>query len=513
MKRWNTIYEHSKLPIKILCFAFVLIAFGYLIQNSNVNIFYTIRNPYIKLLAEMSSRIGHFLVTNMPLIFMVNLVSKRANSGVPILLGLVGYVTYLVTTMMLAPHTMSPQAYSSILGISYNTATSNMTNYGIIYPLQTGMIGSFLVAFITRFSYIKSRKRSIYSFLGFLDKDTAAFIYNIVLCILLGFTISLVWPYLFNILKDIIVWIAEDISDPLRLGVYGFLDRSLSILGLGNIIRQPFWFGASGGTYSNIVGETILGDVNIWRYMPSAAITYSGAGRFITPYYVINMFIVPAIYLGIFFTYTDKAEKKKHLLFLIGAIIISVLCGNPLPIELLLLFNAPLLLIFHLFLSSSLFAILPLNKAFLGFEYTGSTISAMPGSFPDYIINARTAQYIHSLLIILIVGIIMAIIYFIITMVYYRYLAYDVIGSNRSTKLAQTLIDAMGGVNNITSTQSSPFKLTVLLEDLEEVSYDKLKRIGYTKIIETKEGLIFELGSSSTIIKKRIDKIIKESTR
>lgn len=508
MKRWNTLYDYCRLPIKVVTFACFLLAIGYLIQNENVNIFYTIRNQYILILGEVCYRVGHILMINTPFVFMLNLVSKRANSGAPTIMAIVGYITFLVFTMMLSSRTLPSTSYSAILGISYASPIS-----GTIYPLQTGLIGAILVALITRYSYIKSRRPSVYSFLSFLDKDIAGILYNIVFCALLGITVTLVWPTFINLISQVIVWIAEDISDPIRLSTYGILDRTLSIFGLGNIIRQPFWFGAQGGTYANLAGETIIGDVNIWRLMPEAQATYSGAGRFITPYYIINMFAIPAIYLGIYSINTSSRERKKSFLFTLILIGFSIVCGNPLPIELTLLFTSPLLLIFHIVLSGSLFGTLYVNNAFLGFNYSGSTISAMPGAFPDYIINARTPQYIHSLLMILAIGVIIAIIYFFATVAYYKYFAFDIAGSNKSKKIAQKIIDAVGGEDNIVRTYSSIFKVTIVVEDLERVTYEKLKQLGAGNVRETRDSIVLDFCSASTIIRKNIDNLILKSRR
>ncbi len=500
-------YDSCRLPIRVVFFAFVLIAIGYIIQNDNVNVFYTISNPYIILIGEIFYRVGHFLIINMPLIFLVSLVAKRANSGMPAILAILGYITFLITTMFLTSTDLVSQAYTNVLGLSY---TSGSTTY---YPLQTGMIGSFAVALVTRYSYLKSRETNIYSFFIFMNKDTRAMLYELVLCVLLGLGFSLAWPYFIEFLQALISWIAEDISDAFRLTVYGLLDRGLSILGLGNIIRYPFWFGSSGGTYSPLSGSTVLGDVSIWSYMPDALSTYYGAGRFITPYYVINMFCCPALYLGMYFTIDNKRQRHRRLGILIIAIIFSVICGNPLPMELLLLFTSPLLLVMHLILSASLFGILFLNNAFLGFAYSGSTISAMPGSFADYIINIRTSEYSHTILVILIVGIIFAVIYFAMTMLYYRYLAYDVIGTKKAVTISERLFAGVGGPYNIKAVHSALFDVTVEVYDLEKIVYDEIKRVGAKSIVETKTSLVFDFGSASTVIRRQINKSLKQARR
>lgn len=461
--------------------------------------------------ARIVLQIGHIIIVNIPLIFLIGMTAKRANSGAPAIMAIVGYVTYLVVLMFLGPNDLVSQAYTNNLGISYSAQIQNTTT--TIYPLQTGIIGSFLVAVITRYSYLHSRQRSIYSILGFADKDTAGIIYNLVLCGLLGVAMSFVWSFVIKEFAQLLAWIAQDISDPFRLFVYGILDRSSAILGVGSLVRYPFWFGVEGGTYASIAGQTVIGDVNIWKEMPGALASFTGAGRFITPYYVINMFICPAIYLALYFSNSSKKARHKMIMFTAGAVLMSVACGNPLPLELFLLFTAPLLLTFHVIMSGGLFGILYLNSAFLGFNYSGSTISAMPGSFPDFIINVRNPQYIHSILVILIVGIIMAIIYYVATRVYFEYLAYDVIGSNRSNIIAQKVITAVGGEDNIIGMNSSPASLDINIDNLEIVSYDLLKQVGAWRVTETRDELILSFGSSSTVIKKKIEKIIKSSKR
>ena len=228
---------------------------------------------------------------------------------------------------------------------------------------------------------------------------------------------------------------------------------------------------------------------------------------------VINIFALPAMYLGMYFTISDKRERHRHLLFLIGASFVSIICGNPLPLELLLLFTSPLLLVFHLVASASLFGILSLNNAFLGFDYSSSTVSAMPGALVDYLINIRIPEYSHTILIILMIGIIFAIIYFLMTIVYYRYLAYDVIGSNRSNIICSRLFDAVGGSDNIKSISSALFSVTVELYETEKVSYDEIKKVGAKKITESKTSLVLDFGSASTVIRLKLEKALKKLTR
>ena len=54
MKRWYKLYDTAKLPIRILYFAILLLSFGYIIQNDNVNIFYTFNNNFLNLVSEVA---------------------------------------------------------------------------------------------------------------------------------------------------------------------------------------------------------------------------------------------------------------------------------------------------------------------------------------------------------------------------------------------------------------------------------------------------------------------------
>lgn len=501
MKRITKIYDSCKFTIRITFFAFLLIAFGFLIQNEAVNIFYTFKNSFVLFLAEGSLRLGTSIIANLPMIFMLNIVCKRANSAYPVVLALVGYFSYMIVTMLLGSSTLASTAYATSTGI--NTILN--INTGTRYPFETGLIGSFIVAYITRISFVRSRHRNSFSLLGFLNKDTAGIIYNIVFCGLAGLAIAYVWPFVFNYLQTAITFIAKDINDPLHIALYGVLDRTLSILGLNRIIRQPFWYTALGGSLQTITGQTIAGDINIWNYVKDSSTVYVGAGRFITAFYVINLFIVPAVYLGTVLSMSDKNEKKKYIIPMIGGIALSIICGNSLPIELVLLFTSPLLLILYLLIVGGTFYYLAYAKIFLGSSVTaGSIITAMPGSFPDFIINLRNVNYSSQLVQIIIVGVVAFVLMFIFTYLYNHFLSYDISRSGKARELAKTIIEAVGGIDNITDAGSGLFKVCVHLNDLERVDVNKIQEMNINKIAETKDGIDIECGASAYIIANRI---------
>ena len=507
MKRIMGVYESCRMAIRVTYFAFALIAFGYLIQNENVNLFYTFKSSAILFIAELFLNIGELIVMNLPLIFMLNIVCKKANSSSPLVMALVGYFTYQVTTMLFSSQNLGAYAYANGLGIN---SVFNIVG-GSRLPLETGLIGSLLVAYATRMAFVYSRNRSNSSLLGFFNKDTAGIILNVLFCFGAGFVVAYAYPYIYKYIQNLISYIGEDLMDPFRIALYGMLDRALSILGLADVVRYPFWFTNLGGSYVNsLTGQAIYGDVNIFTALKDTVTGYIGAGRFITPYYVINMFIIPGVYVGMLINMSDRYERNHFIIVFSFAILLSVIAGNPLPAEFLMLFTSPMLLVAYLFGVACLFGSLSYFGIYLGFSTTVSnTAIAMPGTFPDFIIYLRNVKMADTLGKIAIVGVIGFVASVIMMLLYYRVFAYNLIETGKSEGLIADIIGAIGGKDNIDYVGSGLFRLNIYLNDLELVSVEKLQKIGARRITETRTGISIEFGTSSYMIGQKIKGKIK----
>lgn len=502
MKRIMRLYESAKTPIRVTFFAFMLIGIGSLIQNKNVNLFYTFKSNVVLFIAELFLKIGEFIVLNLPIIFMLNGVCKKANNAAPVVMALVGYFAFTVTTMLFATQTLSSQAYATGHGINsiFNIAT------GTRYPLETGMIGSFLVAIATRASFILSRHRSQYSITNIFSKDIAGIVYNFIICFIFGVLVSYGYPFVYRNIQKIITFISEDLSDPVRIGIYSSFDRILSILGLDSVIRYPFWFTALGGSIQNASGQSILGDVNIWNFIKDNASNYVGAGRFITPYYVINMFIIPGYYIGTALSISDRKDRHSLIITFLGVMILSIIIGNPLPAEFLMLFTSPAILVFYLCLVGTTSYLLVMRNAFLGFEAIGTnTTIAMPGAFPDFIVNIRNTNLAPTLWAIVIIGVIALLIMTLFVVIYYRGLAFDFANTERGNDIIESIIASVGGKENIIKAEAGLFRLNIYLVNPELISVEKVRKVGPRRVSETRDGINFEFGTSSLAISRRIN--------
>ena len=125
---------------------------------------------------------------------------------------------------------------------------------------------------------------------------------------------------------------------------------------------------------------------------------------------------------ALFSLYTDPMERRRKRLLAIGATIASVLSGTLLPLELMLLVLCPLLFFFHLGFSGILFGVLQAMHCYLGYDATSSlTISALPGSLPEFLTYLSVPSLQSSMIKIVIVGVISMLIYFFMTRFYFKH--------------------------------------------------------------------------------------------
>ena len=510
MKKISFIFESCKEAIRVTYLGFACIAIGFLIQNESINVFYTFKSTFILVSAEFLFKFGECIIVNLPLIFMLNLVCKKSHSASPLISAILGYFAFLITTMLFAPTGLDSSAY---MNNSFITSVFELTSGGRL-PLNTGMIGSLIVAFITRYTYIRSRHNSVAYKNSYFDKDLFGISFNIILCFVAGLIISFAYPFISEQIQNIFTYIKNDYKDPVRLGLYGILDRFFSIIGIPNVIKDPFYFTSLGGSYTANNGTIIAGDVNIWEFTKDMSESYAGAGRFITPYYIINIFIIPFIYFGIYKSITNKKEKSKFRLIFILISLLSIVCGNPLPMELFLLFSAPVLLIFYLVLVGATFATTTYFEIYLGSNISSmNSWVTMPGSLPDYLINLRNVYHIEAVKYIAIVGIIIGIIALFVSTTYFKYIASDPNVLNSQNGFIDELFDAIGGKDNIKKCTSGLFRIMITVNDFGLIDMEKVKNINVSKIFETKEGINVDVGSSAYIMAKAIDDSVRKDRK
>lgn len=513
MRNWHSLYEILKFPLQVVLLAFVFCGIGNLIVNPSYGLCAFISHDILKMAGQIIQRTGTFMIVNSPVVFLISMVIKKGSSGITVVSAIVGYAAFLVTTMVAAPSTLTSNAYSSIFGLSFTTNyafSSSVTKY----PLQTGMIGVLIAAFITLFMFGVSRKKNEYGFFSFVSREMLCVIGTAVLCAAAGVVVSFVCPFFIDFFQRIITFIAADTTNPVNMALYGILDRVMSILNLSALIRQPFWYTSQGGSWISLTGASVVGDVNIWTSQIATSSTASLSGRFITPYYVLNIFAVPAMLLAMYTLCTEPVTKHRYTGALIAATLISLLCGTLLPLELMLLLLSPVLLFIHLGLTGILFAVLQSLHIYLGYNCSSSLLlSALPGTLPEFLSYIGNPSLRTTLLWIAVVGLVTAVIYFLVTRLYFTKLSIDLFRTGDLERCVAVVIKGVGGLDNIRVTEATFDSLTISLYDPSRLRPSRFRSLGVFRIYDTRAGYRINLGAGSVMIKNEIEKQIRSTVR
>lgn len=510
MRRWQSYYDILFFPLLTIFAATVVMGLTGLILNGSFQTLTQIDNQMIIKTAEITRYLCGFLIANSPLLIMINLLSRKYDDITPVFIGVIGYIIFHITTMFFASSTLPRNVFAPVMGISIDVSQFSITGSGLRYPLITGMLAVAIVTYITRSTYRISRKRSTYGYLAFINRKAWALLITGFFTFVAGMLIAFVWPYLVSVIYYIFKIIANDITNPMNLFLYGILDRVMEITGSSSIIRNLFWFGEYGGSW---IGNNInyLGDVSIYTAQQAAQVFNTGFGRLITPYYVLNMFAVPAILIATFSTFTDKIEKKKYTLFLGLAVLFSIVTGSLLPIEIYLLIMTPLLYVSHLFFTGILFALLAALDVTIGYAYSGPVFMATPGSAIDLLTHIRDVSFYSPFIKLMIVGVVVFVIYYVITRYYYKKACLDILNTGSKLKYVNNFILAIGGINNIKRIYSTPTKVILQVADPKLLNFNLMKKQGASKVVETRTTFDISYGAISYLLVSEVNKLLKEA--
>lgn len=510
MRRWNSIIELVYFPLEILYIATLLFGLTSLALGSSFKVLFVLKSTPILLILDMIRAFSVWLIQAFPILFMLRAVYRRHEDGLVVVAGLLGYVAFLFGTAFYVPTNLNPEAYGSAIGIVL--PATRLVGTVSLTSLNSGIFGSIIIILITRYMVGNMKRRSPYSLFSFVDKNVSVVFGTIVLSLLSGIAVAFISPYFFTLIQTIASIISANLSNPVNLFVYGIFDRFLSMIGLGTWLHQQFWMGTLGGTWSNAMGAVFQGDIGLWTAQISSSIYGFGAGKLITPYYILNIFAVPAFVLAAYQTYTDRLVRRRLLFFIVIAIIASLFLGSLLPIEIFLLVSAPLLFVFHVVYTGLLFAVLPTFGIVVGYSYSGHVLNANPGTILDALVLIRNPNLQKPLLMLLFVGLMTALAYYAVSTYYYRKGAIGLIVPNERAILLDELLAGLGGLANIKLINASIGKLIIQVNDRDKVDFKKIHH-RVSKIVETKAGYAMSYGSSSYMLWTQIKAMQNESEK
>lgn len=488
-KKWYSILDSVKFSIAILLIGALFTGIG--------NIPTT--NALLQKSFEILSFLGKEIKEIFPIAVVINYIGKTHKDFTAVIGAIICYVVFHVVTMFAASPHFNSAYYYSVLGIQS----------GNLKPLNLGVIASVIIIMIILYSYRVSRKRFNYGFLHFIDNDVWFLLVAFVLTVLSALIVCGFAPRLIAFFQRGLLFISKNNTNPALLFVYGCVDKVLELFGIDNITKQQFLFDSLGGNWINANEVNIFGDVNIWTAQSEAGTIGKAVGKFITPSYIVNVFIVPSLIIAYFFNINDKMDRKRMAGTVIVGIITSLLTASSLPLEYVLLFTAPLLLSIHILLTGSIYMILAMNSIYLGYQYSGPLSSMCMGNVLDLIGFVNNVNLHQMAMKVIFVGIIFFVLYQVITIVYYRLMSFDFLEPELSKVEIREIIQALGGLDNIKMINSSVLSIIVVLYDKEKIKVDQLVDNKAYKVRERYFGYIISFGPASSQICHRIRKEVK----
>ncbi len=414
--------------------------------------------------ASVMKSAGEAIFTHLDLLFGIGIAYGLAknNDGTAALSGAIGVL-------------IAKSVYESI---------DNSVNMGIFVGIIIGVLAGVLY---NRYHAIK-----LPEFLGFFSGKRFVAILTALSAIVIGMLAGHFWHYAqgaINSFSNMIIGLEE-----FGTFIYGALNRALIPLGLHHILNSVFWFQL--GEYAYLKdGVQVVANGDLHRFFAGD----KSAGVYMSGFYAVMMFGLPAMALAIYFN-TPNSYRKKAGAILAGVAFTSFLTGITEPLEFLFLFAAPLLFLLHALLTGLALAAAQALDIHAGFGFSAG--------FIDYLINYKLAT---NPLRILPLGIVFAVIYFVASYYTVKLLKLQIFEETKEGDTVQTdneiqaFIAALGGADNIVDTDACITRLRMSVKDSSNLSDEPFLALGAKGVIRPdKKSIQIILGSKSEKIAEKI---------
>jgi PTS system N-acetylglucosamine-specific IIC component len=304
-------------------------------------------------IAAVIGAAGDAIFANLPLLFALGVaigVTKKAD-GSTALAAVVGYLVFKGVGDAMSP---------IVLGTPAEGQDQELINYGVLGGIVMGLTAGLL--------WGRYHRISLPPYLAFFGGRRFVPIITAFAAIVISVLFSLVYPAFDDGLTSVGTWVTE--NSVIGGFVYGTLNRLLIPLGLHHILNSGPWFiigdykGADGTVYHGDIARFLNGDPT--------------AGAFMTGFFPIMMFALPAAALAIWHT-AKPAHKKAVGGIMLSAALTSFLTGVTEPLEFAFMFVAWPLYVIHAVLTGTSLALVNALEIRDGFGFSA-------GLF-DYVLN------------------------------------------------------------------------------------------------------------------------------
>ena len=462
MKYLQKLGKALMLPVACLPICGILMGIGYLLcpatmQGGEVT-------GILQQIGFFLVKAGGALIDNMAILFVIGVGVGLAedNDGTA---GLASLAAWLMITNLLSTGVVTTIVPSLAENADATLAFDKIANPFI--GILSGIIGAVC--------YNKFKGTKLPDWLSFFSGKRCVAIVAGVVSIVVAAILLFIWPILFGAL----ISVGEAIVGlgAVGAGIYAFLNRLLIPTGLHHALNNVFWFDTIG-----------LGDLShFWAGETSADVTWS-LGMYMSGFFPCMMFGVPGAAVAMI--QTAKSNKKKVAIGLVAsAAVCSFVCGVTEPFEFGFMFLAPGLYVIYALLYGIFTVITTLVGFRAGFSFSaGATDLLFSASLP-------AAQ---NTWMILPLGAAAFLVFYVVFR--FAIVKFDlktpgredddleaeksaVLANNDYTAVAKTVLEGLGGKENVTSLDNCITRLRLEIKDYTKVDEKKIKSAGIAGVI------------------------------
>ena len=409
---------------------------------------------------------GGALIDNMALLFVigvgVGMAEKHDGTG-----GLAALASWLMITNLLSTAVVTTIMPSIAKNADATLAFDKISNPFI--GILAGVIGSMC--------YNKFKDTKLPDWLSFFSGKRCVAIIAGVVSIIVSVVLLFVWPVVFTALITVGQSIAK--MGAVGAGIYAFLNRLLIPTGLHHALNNVFWFDTIG-----------LGDLqHFWAGETSADVSWD-LGMYMSGFFPCMMFGIPGAALAMIQTAKDN-KKKIAIGLVMSAAISAFVCGVTEPFEFAFMFLAPALYVVY----AALYGIFTVITCFVGFR-AGFSFSA---GLTDLIFSASLPAA-HNTWMIIPLGIAAFLVFYFVFK--FAILNWDLktpgredddeaddaeksatLANNDFTAVAQTILEGLGGKENVVTIDNCITRLRLTVKDDSLVDDKKIKSAGVSGVM------------------------------
>lgn len=452
MKYLQKIGKSLMLPVACLPAAGILYGIGYWIDPTGWG-----ANSII---AAFCIKAASAIIDQIPILFAIGLSVGMAedHDGASALSGLVAWL--MITTLL------SSSAVAMYRGVDVKEVPMAFGK------IQNAFIG-ILSGLIGATCYNRFRNTKLPDWLAFFSGKRCVAIVTAGVSIFASVILYFVWPVLFGALVAFGTAIVG--LGAVGAGIYAMLNRALIPFGLHHALNAVFWFDTAG---INDLG-------NFWTGKGTKGVT----GMYMTGFFPVMMFGLPAGALAMYHTAKTKKKKIAASLLMAGALA-SFFTGITEPLEFSFMFLAPGLYLVHAVLTGISAVVCTLLPVRCGFNFSAGMV--------DYILSFKAPMAENPWLIIPI-GLVFGVIYYVVfrfCIVHFNLKtpgredddedegeAKIVLANDDFTALASVILAGLGGKANLKDVDYCATRIRAEINDYTQVDEKKIKSSGVPGVI------------------------------